>query len=151
MWSDIVRIFLTVVLSIAFLVFFGQRNIKRYQEGGIAKIRDEEDMLPKKMPVPGKTFIFSLPKTHKKTQIRIIVVVTLADMSNFPQKTCKGDLDIEGCVENDKRKILQIQDSDSDDISQSFYADYHRKVKSLSNILTFRIMVMTTPLKRRGQ
>ena len=45
MWSDIVRIFLTVVLSIAFLVFFGQKNIKRYQEGGIAKIRDEEDML----------------------------------------------------------------------------------------------------------
>ena len=58
MWSDIVRIFLTVVLSLAFLVFFGQKNIKRYQEGGIAKIRDEEDMLQKNMPVPGKTFIY---------------------------------------------------------------------------------------------
>ena len=58
MWSDIVRIFLTVMLSIAFLVFFGQKNIKRYQEGGIANIRDEEDMLPKKMPVPGKNVIY---------------------------------------------------------------------------------------------
>ena len=48
MWADIVRIFLTIVLSIAFLVIFGQKNIKRYQEGGIAKIRDEEDMQPNK-------------------------------------------------------------------------------------------------------
>ena len=58
-------------------------------------------------------------------------------MSNFGEKSCKGDLDIEGCVENDKSKILQIQDSDSDDVSQSFYVDYYRKVESLSNILTF--------------
>ena len=57
MWSDNVRIFLTVVLSLAFLVFFGQKNIKRYQEGGIAKIRDEEDIQPKNLPVPGKTFV----------------------------------------------------------------------------------------------
>ena len=82
-----------------------------------------------------------------------MVVVTLADMSNVALKTkiCKGELDIEGCVENDKSKILRIEDSDSEDVSQSFYVDYFRKVKSLSNILTFRIMVMTTPLKRRGQ
>ena len=48
------------------------------------------------------SFIF-LPKTHLHRYV--IVVVTLADMSNFGEKSCKGDLDIEGCVENDKSKI----------------------------------------------
>ena len=31
------------MLSIAFLVLFGEKNIKRYREEGIAKIRNEED------------------------------------------------------------------------------------------------------------
>ena len=53
MWADIVRIFLTIVLSIAFLVIFGQKNIKRYQEGGITKIRDEEEKHLNDIPVPG--------------------------------------------------------------------------------------------------
>ena len=60
----------------------------------------------------------------------IFVVITIADMSNFIEqsKICKGDPDIEGCIENDKSKILQIQNSDSDAFSQSFYVDYFRKV-----------------------
>ena len=53
MWSDIIRIFLTLVLSIAFLFLFGQKNIKRYQEGGIAKIRDEEEVTERDLPIPG--------------------------------------------------------------------------------------------------
>ena len=53
MWSDIIRILLTVVLSIAFLFLFGQKNIKRYQEGGIAKIRDEEEVTQRDLPIPG--------------------------------------------------------------------------------------------------
>ena len=56
LWSDIVRIFLTIVLSIAFLVLFGGKNIKRFQAGGIAKIRDEEERGHKDIPVPGTTF-----------------------------------------------------------------------------------------------
>ena len=60
MWSDIVRIFLTVVLSIAFLLLFGGNNIKRYLEGGIGKISDEEFMKQKDIPVPGDTFAIGL-------------------------------------------------------------------------------------------
>ena len=61
MWSDIIRIFLTVLLSIAFLILFGGENIKRYQEGGISKIRDEMEINVKDMkdiPIPGKNFSF---------------------------------------------------------------------------------------------
>ena len=53
MWSDIIRIFLTIVLSIAFILLFGEKNIKRYQEGGIAKIRDEKEVTPSDLPIPG--------------------------------------------------------------------------------------------------
>ena len=61
MWSDIIRIFLTVLLSIAFLILFGGENIKRYQEGGISKIRDEMEIKVKDMkdiPLPGNNFSF---------------------------------------------------------------------------------------------
>ena len=58
MWSDIIRILLTVVLSIAFLFLFGEKNIKRYQEGGISKIRDEEELRFQNAPIPGDTFFF---------------------------------------------------------------------------------------------
>ena len=57
MWSDIVRILLTVVLSIAFLLLFGGNNIKRYLEGGIGKISDEEFMKNENIPVPGEHFL----------------------------------------------------------------------------------------------
>ena len=53
MWSDIVRSFLTVVLSIAFLVLFGEKKIKRYREEGIAKIRNEEDRRQNDIQIPG--------------------------------------------------------------------------------------------------
>ena len=57
MWSDNVRIFLTVVLSIAFLVIIVQKNIKRYSEGGIGKIRDEEKVHQNDIQIPGETFV----------------------------------------------------------------------------------------------
>ena len=56
MWSDIIRILLTVVLSIAFLFLFGQKNVTRYLEGGIAKIRDEKEVTQWDLPIPGNTF-----------------------------------------------------------------------------------------------
>ena len=58
MWTVIVRIFLTVVLSIAFLILFGGKNIKRYQEGGTSKIRDEVKIKAKDIPIPGNNFSF---------------------------------------------------------------------------------------------
>ena len=39
-------------------------------------------------------------------------------------KVCKGDLDIAGCIENDKSKILNTDRS-----NQSYYADFWRKVE----------------------
>ena len=60
MWSDIIRIFLTVVLSISFLFLFGGNNIKRYLEGGIGKISDEEFMKQENIPVPGYPFFTRL-------------------------------------------------------------------------------------------
>ena len=64
LWSDIVRIFLTIVLSIAFLVLFGGKNIKRYKAGGIAKISDEEERRQKDIPVPGTTSGYFFTKTR---------------------------------------------------------------------------------------
>ena len=58
MWTDIVRIFLTVVPSIAFLLLFGGENIKRYQEGGISIIRDEVKINVKDIPIPGNNLPF---------------------------------------------------------------------------------------------
>ena len=58
MWSDIIRNFLTVVLSIAFLILFGAKNIKRYQEGGISKIRDEVKIKVKDIPIPDNNLSF---------------------------------------------------------------------------------------------
>ena len=56
MWSDIIRIFLSVALSVAFLFLFGKKNIIRYLEGGIGKISDEELMKREDIPIPGDTF-----------------------------------------------------------------------------------------------
>ena len=64
MWSDIIRIFLTVVLSIAFLLLFGEKNIKRYINGGIAKIRDEEGVRARDIPIPGSFYVLFFTKTH---------------------------------------------------------------------------------------
>ena len=55
MRSDLIRIFISVLLFIFFLLLFGGENIKRYCEGGIARIRDEEEMEKKDIPIPGKT------------------------------------------------------------------------------------------------
>ena len=60
MWPDIIRIFLTVVLSITFLILFGGNNINRYLEGAIGKISDEEFMKQENIPVPGDFFCFLL-------------------------------------------------------------------------------------------
>ena len=60
MWSEIIRIFLTVLLSIAFLILFGGNNIKRYLERNIGKISDEEFMKQEDIPVPGDTFAIAL-------------------------------------------------------------------------------------------
>ena len=62
MWSDIFHILLTVVLSIAFLFLFGEKSVKRYFEGGISKIRDEEELRFWDAPIPGDTFFHYLKK-----------------------------------------------------------------------------------------
>ena len=57
MWSDLIRIIISVLLFIAFLILFGEKNIKRYINGGIAKIRDEKEMKHKDIPIPGDIFV----------------------------------------------------------------------------------------------
>ena len=58
---------------------------------------------------------------------RVLAAITVADTSNVIgeklNKVCKGDLDIEGCVKDDKSKILTTDPSD-----HSFYVDWYRKV-----------------------
>ena len=112
MWSDIVRIFLTVVLSIAFLVIIVQKNIKRYSEGGIAKIRNEEHVHQNDIPMPGKSFCFSFDiSTMHNVYLSLFVVISIADTSNYAdnKKVCKGDLDIVGCIKNDnKSKVIGL-------------------------------------------
>ena len=129
MWSNIVRIFLTVGLSIAFLVLFGQNNIKRYSEGGIAKIRNEEQVHQNDIPMPGKSFCFSFDiSTMHNVYLSLFVVISIADTSNYAdnKKVCRGDLNIVGCIKNDnKSKILE-----TDPCSNSFYVDHFRKAYS---------------------
>ena len=56
MWSDLIRIFISIFLLIAFVLMFGEKSITRFMEGGIAKIRDEEEMTINDLPNPGDTF-----------------------------------------------------------------------------------------------
>lgn len=70
MWSDIVRSFLIVVLSIAFLVLFGAKNVSRYREGGIANIRNEEDRHQNDIQIPGNNFgLYFLPNLNRIFQL----------------------------------------------------------------------------------
>ena len=127
MWSDIVRSFLTVVLSVAFLVLFGEKNFKRYREGGITKIRNEEDRHQNDIQIPGLGLF--LKTKYNVHRVLYIIVISIADTSNLVAadnkkfKVCKGYLDIASCIENDKSKII-----DTDSSNQSYYADFWRKV-----------------------
>ena len=127
MWSEIIRIFLTIVLSIAFLILFGGNNIKRYLERNIGKISDEEFMKQEDIPVPGDTFAIALErKTFGAQSLQnILVVISIVDTSNLVErkKVCHGIPDLEGCIEKDQSKILETDPS-----RHSFYVDHFRKV-----------------------
>ena len=120
MWSQTIRFFLTVALSVTFLILFGGENIKRYQEGGIAKIRDEKEIKYDDIPYPGQN---SFKFFHVEILLYSLVII-IADSSNVVElgKLCKGK-DIKGCMEKDKHKILETGPS-----NQSYYADWFRKV-----------------------
>ena len=129
-WSDNIRIFLTVVLSIAFLLLFGRNNIERYLEGAIGKTSDEEFIKQENIPVPGELFFqdcVRLILTLRGTQSPhyILIVITIADTSNLVEKkkVCHRDPDLESCIEKDQRKILKTDPS-----NHSFYVDYFRRV-----------------------
>ena len=129
MWSDLIRIFISIFLLIAFVLLFGEKSITRFMEGGIAKIRDEEEMTIYDLPNPGDTFFSSLKEIYS-----VLEAITIADTSNVVEsiKVCRGTLDIEGCIENDKSKILETDPS-----SQSVYVDFYRKVYRDEYFLTY--------------
>ena len=56
MLLDSIRIFIYVLLLVSFLIFFGQKNIQRFQDGGIAIVRNEKEIKAKNIPNPGETF-----------------------------------------------------------------------------------------------
>ena len=66
------------------------------------------------------------PSRPKKHIYSLILAITIADTSNVIEfsKVCKGNLDIESCIQDDKRKILL----ETDPSNQSFYVDSYRKV-----------------------
>ena len=54
MWSDYLRIFISVFLSIVFVFMFGSGYIKKYNKGGTTIVQDQVVTKVKDIPLPGK-------------------------------------------------------------------------------------------------
>ena len=54
MWSDYLRIFISIFLSIAFIFMFGLENIDKYIKGGTTIVQDQVVKKVKDIPLPGK-------------------------------------------------------------------------------------------------
>ena len=54
MWSDYLRIFISISLSIAFIFMFGLKNINNYIKGGTTIVQDQVETKVEDIPLPGK-------------------------------------------------------------------------------------------------
>ena len=60
MWSEYFRIFISILLSVAFMFMFGFENIQKYIEGGTTIIRDQVFSKHKDIPLPGRIVDFKM-------------------------------------------------------------------------------------------
>ena len=72
MWSEYCRIFISILLSLAFMFMFGFENIQKYIEGGTTIIRDQVFSKHKDIPLPGRIVDF---KMSSCTYIGIIISI----------------------------------------------------------------------------
>ena len=54
MWSDYFRVFISVLLLIAYIFLFGSGFIKKYNKGGTIIVQDQVVTKAKNIPLPGK-------------------------------------------------------------------------------------------------